>query len=101
MPLAKIHVLEGRYDERRLGNVSKAVQEALISALRIPPGDFFKDHPRAGAQPLLARSVVSRAEILRRARVHLRSGCAPRHLEAVRQFRAGARIWDTCNGVGL
>ena len=24
MPLAKIHVLEGRYDERRLGNVSKA-----------------------------------------------------------------------------
>ena len=23
MPLAKIHVLEGRYDERRLSNVSK------------------------------------------------------------------------------
>jgi len=42
MPLAKIHVLEGRYDERRLGNVSKAVQEALISALRIPPDDFFR-----------------------------------------------------------
>ena len=42
MPLAKIHVLEGRYDERRLGNVSKAVQEALISALRIPPEDFFQ-----------------------------------------------------------
>src|SRR5437879_12710568 len=42
MPLAKIHVLEGRYDERRLGNVSKAVQEALISALRIPPDDFFQ-----------------------------------------------------------
>ena len=42
MPLAKIHVLEGRYDERRLGNVSKAVQEALISALRIPRDDFFQ-----------------------------------------------------------
>jgi hypothetical protein len=42
MPLAKIHVLEGRYDERRLGNVSKAVQEALISVLKIPPDDFFQ-----------------------------------------------------------
>jgi hypothetical protein len=30
MPVAKIHVLEGRYDERRLTNVSRAVQEALI-----------------------------------------------------------------------
>ena len=42
MPLAKIHVLEGRYDEHRLGNVSKAVQEALISVLKIPPDDFFQ-----------------------------------------------------------
>ena len=42
MPLAKIHVLEGRYDERRLGNVSKAVQEALISILKIPSDDFFQ-----------------------------------------------------------
>ena len=42
MPLAKIHVLEGRYDQRRLGNVSKAVQEALISILKIPPDDFFQ-----------------------------------------------------------
>jgi len=31
MPLAKIHVLEGRYDERRLSNVSKTAQDALIS----------------------------------------------------------------------
>jgi len=30
MPVAKIHVLEGRYDEHRLTNVSRAVQEALI-----------------------------------------------------------------------
>ena len=42
MPLAKIHVLEGRYDERRLSNVSKAVQEALISILKIPADDFFQ-----------------------------------------------------------
>ena len=42
MPLAKIHILEGRYDEHRLGNVSKAVQEALISVLKIPPDDFFQ-----------------------------------------------------------
>jgi hypothetical protein len=42
MPLAKIHVLEGRYDERRLGNVSKAVQDALTSILKIPPDDFFQ-----------------------------------------------------------
>ncbi len=42
MPLAKIHVLEGRYDERRLGKLSQAVQEALISVLKIPPEDFFQ-----------------------------------------------------------
>jgi|SRR2546426_12043818 len=42
MPLATIHVLEGRYDERRLGKLSKAVQEALISILKIPPDDFFQ-----------------------------------------------------------
>jgi hypothetical protein len=42
MPLAKIHVLEGRYDERRLSNVSKAVQDALINILKIPSDDFFQ-----------------------------------------------------------
>ena len=42
MPLARIHVLEGRYDERRLSNVSKAVQDALISILKIPLDDFFQ-----------------------------------------------------------
>ena len=42
MPLAKIHVLEGRYDERRLGNVSKAVQDALTGILKVPPDDFFQ-----------------------------------------------------------
>jgi phenylpyruvate tautomerase PptA (4-oxalocrotonate tautomerase family) len=42
MPVAKIHVLEGQYDEARLGKVSKAVQEALMGALGVPPDDFFQ-----------------------------------------------------------
>src|SRR5580658_7006396 len=42
MPIAKIHVLEAQYDERRLGEVSKAVQDALISILKIPPDDFLQ-----------------------------------------------------------
>ena len=42
MPIVKIHVLEGQYDESRLGNVSKAVQDALMSVLKIPPDDFFQ-----------------------------------------------------------
>ena len=42
MPLAKIHVLEGRYDDRRLSKLSQAVQDALIAILKIPPDDFFQ-----------------------------------------------------------
>ena len=42
MPLVKIHVLEKQYDERRLSNVSKAVQDALMSILKVPPDDFFQ-----------------------------------------------------------
>jgi hypothetical protein len=42
MPLAKIHVLEGQYDVARLDKVSSAVQRALISALGVPPADFFQ-----------------------------------------------------------
>jgi phenylpyruvate tautomerase PptA (4-oxalocrotonate tautomerase family) len=42
MPVAKIHVLEGRYDEQRLTNMSRAIQEALIEVLKIPPDDFFQ-----------------------------------------------------------
>jgi hypothetical protein len=42
MPVAKIHVREGQYDEARLGKVSRAVQTALIGALGIPPEDFFQ-----------------------------------------------------------
>jgi hypothetical protein len=42
MPLAKIRVLEGQYDEARLGRVSGAVQNGLIRALGIPPEDLFQ-----------------------------------------------------------
>jgi hypothetical protein len=42
MPLAKIHVLEGQYDQVRLDKVSSAVQNGLISGLGIPPEDFFQ-----------------------------------------------------------
>ena len=66
MPIAKIHVLEGRYDERRLANVSKAVQDAPISILKIPSDDFFQIIHVLPRNPLLAHAVVSRDEILRR-----------------------------------
>jgi hypothetical protein len=42
MPFTRIHVLEGRYDENRLGHVSRAVQDALISVLKTPSDDFFE-----------------------------------------------------------
>ena len=42
MPVAKIHILEGQYNETRIGKVSSAVQNGLISALDIPPEDFFQ-----------------------------------------------------------
>lgn len=42
MPVAKIHVLDGQYNEARLNKVSGAIQNALISALGIPPEDFFQ-----------------------------------------------------------
>lgn len=42
MPVAKIHVLEGRYDEARLKGLSSAVQAALVSVLQIPTDDFFQ-----------------------------------------------------------
>src|SRR6478672_11915283 len=42
MPLAKIHVVEGRYDEIRIAKVSGAIQAALINTLRVPPEDFYQ-----------------------------------------------------------
>jgi phenylpyruvate tautomerase PptA (4-oxalocrotonate tautomerase family) len=42
MPLAKIHVTEGRYDQARISKVSGAVQAALMNTLRVPPEDFYQ-----------------------------------------------------------
>ena len=42
MPLAKIHVLEGRYDQSRMAKVSAAIQAALMNTLRVPPEDFYQ-----------------------------------------------------------
>jgi hypothetical protein len=42
MPLVKIHVVEGRYDEARIANVSNAVQAALMNTLCVPPEDFYQ-----------------------------------------------------------
>jgi len=42
MPLAKIHVIEGRYDQARITKVSGAIQAALMNTLRVPPEDFYQ-----------------------------------------------------------
>jgi phenylpyruvate tautomerase PptA (4-oxalocrotonate tautomerase family) len=42
MPLAKIHMVEGRYDEARIAKVSGAVQAALMNTLRVPPEDLYQ-----------------------------------------------------------
>jgi Tautomerase enzyme len=42
MPLAKIHVHEGRYTEERLTKLGNAIQTALEEVLRVPPEDYFR-----------------------------------------------------------
>ena len=42
MPLAKIHVLEGRYDQSRIAKISGAIQSAWMNTLRVPREDFFQ-----------------------------------------------------------
>ena len=42
MPLAKIHVVEGRYDDDRIAKVSGAIQAALMHTLGVPPEDFYQ-----------------------------------------------------------
>jgi hypothetical protein len=44
MPLAKVHLLEGQYNSARIAQLSKAIQDALIEVLGIPPDDFFHIH---------------------------------------------------------
>ena len=66
MPIAKIHILEGRYDKDRLDNVSRAVQDALINTLGIPPEDFYQLILRIPARSLQAHTLVRRNELYRR-----------------------------------
>src|SRR5215468_6400789 len=42
MPLAKIHVLQGHYDDARIAKVSGAIQAALMNTLRVPADDFYQ-----------------------------------------------------------
>ena len=42
MPVAKIHVVEGRYDDAQIAKVSAALQAALMNTLRVPPEDFYQ-----------------------------------------------------------
>jgi hypothetical protein len=42
MPLAKIYVHQGRYDEARLIKLGDAIQTALEETLGIPPEDYFR-----------------------------------------------------------
>ena len=42
MPLAKIHVVEGRYDQARITKISGAIQAALMNTLGVPAEDFFQ-----------------------------------------------------------
>ena len=42
MPLAKIYVHEGHYDEARLSKLGNAIQAALEEVLKIPPEDYFR-----------------------------------------------------------
>jgi hypothetical protein len=61
MPLAKIHLVEGRYDETRIAKVSSAIQAALMNTLRAPPEDSGRDggNPhRAGVKSFVELTVA-------------------------------------------
>ncbi len=42
MSLAKLHVIEGRYNEGRIAKVSGAIQAALMNTLHVPAEDFYQ-----------------------------------------------------------
>jgi hypothetical protein len=42
MPVAKIHVHEGAFDEERLQSVGQAIQTALEEVLGIPTEDYYR-----------------------------------------------------------
>lgn len=61
MPIARFHILEGRYDDTRLGKLSKAVQQGLMSVLG---GRLLPDISHPAANSVLAHAIVSRAHPL-------------------------------------
>jgi len=63
---AKIHVVEGRYDEARLAKVSGAIQAALMNTLRVPPERLLPADLRAAEEPLPPHAVVCRHALHRR-----------------------------------
>jgi hypothetical protein len=42
MPLAKIYIKEGQFDEARIAKVSGAIQAALMNTFGVPPEDFYQ-----------------------------------------------------------
>ena len=42
MPLAKIHIKEGQFDEARIARVAGAIQAAFLNTLGVPPEDFYQ-----------------------------------------------------------
>ena len=41
MPLAKVHLLEGQYNSTRIAQLSKAIQDALLSDGQVDPSRVF------------------------------------------------------------
>jgi hypothetical protein len=58
MPLAKIHVSEGRYDDARIAKVSGAIQAALMNTLRVPAEDFYQLIFELPEEPFSAHAIV-------------------------------------------
>jgi len=42
MPVAKIHVHEGVFDDSEIATIGTAVQAALEEVLSVPPEDYFR-----------------------------------------------------------
>jgi hypothetical protein len=42
MPVAKVHLTQGVYDQARIENISNAVQGALLQILKVTPDDLFQ-----------------------------------------------------------
>jgi hypothetical protein len=42
MPVARIHIQEGRYDTARRARLGDAIQGALEVVLKVPPDDYFR-----------------------------------------------------------